>query len=292
MSWSTAPVIRGLTPRHRRWRRLLDGLSLDPEGLERPLTEPSNRDFMICGPSRSGTSLLAAELHQPPSCITIMEPWDGMRLAPAPLFDSLRREAITGTVRRGRLDVGELKRSGEVRWGRDEEHPYRVELTSEFALGVKWPIFWRYLDLLPRTKFLICVRHPVEVISSFTRTGGRLTEGLDYDIAFNRRMNDHLRTATDDPAVRRALLFEYVAARIAPHLDDPNVFVVPYERWFTDRDALMHDIGGFLGVKLGAGYPKIRRAHPVQLEPELVDLVERYCPSTASLGYEARVPAI
>ena len=185
-----------------------------------------------------------------------------------------------------------LERSGEVRWGRDGEHPYAVELSADFVLGVKWPVYWRYLDLLPRTKFLVCVRHPVEVIASFAGTAGRLGQGLDYDIPFNREMNDHLLASTDDPAVRRTLLFEYVAARIAPHLADPNVFVVPYERWFTDRDGLMTDIGGFLGADLGAGAPEIRRARSMHLEPELVELVERYCPSAASLGYEVRVPAI
>ena len=221
-----------------------------------------------------------------------MEPWDGMRLAPSPLFDSLRAEAMSGTIRRGRLDLTTLERTGDVRWGRDGEYVHRVMLGSDFALGVKWPIFWRYLDLLPDTKFLICIRHPAEVIASFERTGGRLAEGLDYDIAFNRVMNDHLRRATGDPAVRRALLYEYVAARIAPHLEDANVLAIRYERWFTDREGILQDIGRFLGLRLGPGYPRIRRAHPTRSETHLIELIERYCPSAKCLGYESRVPAI
>jgi sulfotransferase family protein len=278
-------VLRAISPRHRRWGRLVRSLELDPERLERPVDEPGDRDFIICGLSRSGTSLLAAALYQPPRCVTLSEPWDGLRIPPAALFGSLREEIRTGLVRRGRLDVHVLER-GEVRWGRDGEFPHRVDVDAEFALGVKWPVFWRYLDLLPRTKFLICVRHPSEVIASFVSTTGRLAEGLDYDVPFNRDMNRFLRAATDDPHVRPALLYEYVASRLALHLGDPNVFVVGYERWFSDREGLMRDVGRFLGIEVGLGYPAIRPPRSSgHRESELARLVELHCPSAVALGY-------
>ena len=266
-------------------------VATSPRGIEprsrpaqQPLAEPSVNDYIIAGHSRSGTTLLAAALQQPPRSLTVIEPWDGMRLEPASLFESLRYEAMTGTMGRGRLDFNELKRSGDGRWCRDGERPYRLQVDPGFALGVKWPVFWRYLPLLHSTKFLLCVRHPVEVIGSFERTG-RLADGLDYDVPFNREMNDELRRATDDPAVRRALLFEYVAKMIAPFLDHPNVFVVRFERWFDDPGGLMRDVGRFIGVTLGPGYARVRRPLPVGARPELNEHVERYCPSAKSLGY-------
>jgi hypothetical protein len=217
-----------------------------------------------------------------------MEPWDALRMPPAQLFRSLREEISSGTVRRGRLDVGTLQRSGDVRWGRDGDFPHSVEVDDHYLLGVKLPVFWRYLDVLPSTKFLICIRHPVEVVQSFAGAGGRLAEGLDYDAGFNREMNEALRIATDDRAVRRALLFEYVASRIVPHLNDPNVLLVRYERWFTDRLGLMTEVGRFLAVELGPGMPVVRTPRMVEHDPEVVRLVERHCPSAAALGYDLR----
>jgi hypothetical protein len=285
------PVVRNtarwVSPRHRKWRRLLDSLSLDPDGLGRPLTEPTARDFIICGAPRSGTSLLAAVLHQPPQVITVMEPWDGMRLAPADLFASVREEiAQTGWLRRGRLDVGALRSKGEVRWGRDGEFPHAVATSQDPLLGIKWPAFYRYLALLPETKFLICLRHPVEVINSYSKQGGRLRYGLEYDIAFNRKMNTYIRAATGEDPLRRILLYDYVNLQLAPFLERPNVFPVRYERWFKDKENLLGELGEFLGTHLGPGEAVIRRPQPVDIPASELELIQRHCKSAAILGYD------
>jgi len=62
---------RRLSPRHRRWRRLLDSLTLDPDHLPRPVEAPGTRDFVICGCPRTGTALLTAMLFQPPRVVTV-----------------------------------------------------------------------------------------------------------------------------------------------------------------------------------------------------------------------------
>jgi hypothetical protein len=162
-----------------------------------------------------------------------------------------------------------------------------VESTPDALVGVKWPVFWRYLDLLPDTKFLVCVRNPVDVVASFAAMKGRLSEGLNYDVPFNHAMNEALRAATDDPATRRALLFEYIASRIVPHLGRPNVLPVRYERWFQDRDGLMREIAGFLGTSLGPGEPVIREPARRAPDPDAARLVARHCPSASALGYAA-----
>lgn len=252
-------AVATVSPAHRRWRRLLASLTLDPDRIHQPLEQPSAADFLICGVPRSGTALLTAMLFQPPTVVTVMEPWDALRLPPAELFRSLRSELATGMLHRGRLDIGALLSRGEVAWCRDGERPHPVETGPDTLVGVKFPAFWRYLELLPGTKFLVCLRDPAEVVRSFDQTGGRLGMGLDYDVPFNARMNSELLAATDDPAQRRVLLYDYINARVQPHLQRPNVFAVRYERWFTDRDGLVREIGDFLGVKLGHGYPVVRR---------------------------------
>ena len=285
---SAHPRLLGVvSPRHRRWWSILSSLDLDPGRLASPVDPPGSRDFIICGIPRSGTSLLCAALYQPPDCVTVMEPWDGMRLPPAELFASLRAELAHGELARGRLDIDSLLSRGEVRWGSDGASSHRIATVPEYLLGVKWTVFWRYLDKLPRTKFLVCVRDPIEVVTSFAGMKGRLSEGLNYDIPFNREMNAALSAATDDPALRRALLFEYIASRIVPHLGRPNVFLVRYERWFQDRGGLMRDIAEFLGASLGDGEPVIREPLRRPLDPDTVRLVAEHCPSASALGYAA-----
>lgn len=103
---------------------------------------------------------------------------------------------------------------------------------------MKWPTYWQYLDRLTTTRFVVCLRHPVEVVASFARQRGRLSQGLQYDVPFNRDLNAELAAATDDPCERRALLYAHVHSRILPDLSRPNVFVLRYERWFQDPERL------------------------------------------------------
>jgi hypothetical protein len=209
-----------------------------------------------------------------------------MRIPPDTLFSSLRAELeSTGGLRRGKLDFDQLARSRDARW-RAEGSITLLEVMEGYCLGVKWPVFWRYLEFLPNTKFLVCLRDPYEVVASFKRVGGRLGEGLDYDIAFNRTMNDELRRATTDLAARRALLCEYVLSRIVPFLSRPNVLVVKYERWFSEPDAVIDDVGRFLGVRLEDQQVRIRPPESVDpLSPRERSLVRELCPSAEAVGY-------
>lgn len=269
-----------------RWRQLLRSCRLDPDALAEPIPEPGQSDFIICGLPRSGTSLLAGLLFQPPRTVVSLEPWDGMRLPPQQLFASLRQEIEqTEKLSRGRLEPKSLA-SRSVAWQRDGEVVIPLQVAPDFLLGVKWPGFWRYLNLLPNTKFLVCVRHPVDVIRSFAKTGGRLAQGLEYDVAFHRRMNQELVRSTSRPEVRRALLYEFIASRLVPHLDRPQVFMVRYERWAEDPQQLLCQISSFLGLNPPLAFSvdiDTPRLHSD--DTPTADLVRRYCPSAGSLGY-------
>ena len=270
----------------RRWRRILAASRLDPRRLQRPVEEPGPRDFILAGCPRTGTSLLTAMLHQPPNIVTVMEPWDGLRMPPAELFSSLREEIVnTGELSRGRLDLDAL-REGRVEWQQDGERAYPIEVAETFELGVKWPTFWQYLELLPTTRFLITLRDPVEVISSFRRVGGRLEQGLDYDVVFNEPMNRELMAASDDIAVRRALLYQYINSRLLPYLDKDNVFVVRYERWFSDPDRLRREISRFLEVPFAESNVAIREEPRRQEAAAVIDLVREHVPVRVDLGYD------
>jgi hypothetical protein len=218
--------------------------------------------------------------------VVAMEPWDGMRLPPAELFASLRSEiAETGRLTRQRLDVRALADDATVRWCREGEVVTDVRVDDDYLLAVKWPAFWRYLELLPETRFVVCLRHPVQTIASYRKAGGRLVQGLNYDTAFNRRMNAELDRATSNFAFRRVLLFDYIHSRIIPHLSRPNVLAVRYERWFDEPDGMLNDLGGFLGEELSPLRPHIDRPPDGGTNEEERELIRRNCTTADALGY-------
>jgi hypothetical protein len=278
-------LLKSVSPRHRRWQGILDRCTIDPDRLPAPLPNPGPRDFLICGHSRSGTALLTAALWQPPRVVTVMEPWDSFALEPRALFRSLREELSEGRLLRGRLDLHELVERGRVVWQRDGERSYPVAVEPDHLLGVKMPAFWRYLPLLPETKFLVCLRDPVEIVASFARVGGRLGQGLDYDIPFNSAMNQRLEQ-TRDVAMRRIELFDHVADHLIPYLGHANVHVVRYERWFTDPTVQLAQVADFLGVDLAEPFVKIVRPQGDEPPRWIIEQVQRHCRTAQALGYD------
>lgn len=260
-------------------------LTFEPEFELEPV---GARDFVICGVPRSGTTLLAAMLFQPPAVLTVNEPWDGMRMAPAELFARLREGLTrTGKLHGSRLDHASLLGRGRVRWAA-QARPVRVEASPGTLLGVKWPAYWRLLGRLPTARFLVCVRHPCAVVGSYERSGGRLALGLEYDIPFHRTMNRELESATTDLRVRRALLYERVARQVLRFAEDERVRLVRFERWFEDPQAQREEIARFLGVDLGPGPAMLSRPPERPVDPTQLEAIRSHCPSALALGY--RIP--
>ncbi len=279
----TGGVLRVTSPRHRRWHRTLSGCTLEPEAVTAAVA-PGALDVLICGCPRSGTALLTAALHQPPVMCTVMEPWAGLQLPPRELFASIREELAGGHLRQGRLRIDRLLADGTVEWQRDGELAHPVEAGPRTLVGVKWPSYWQLLGRLPDTKFLVCLRDPAEVVSSFAAAGGRLARGFDYDTAFTRDLNRRLAADHDDPADRRLGMYDEVYEHALPHLRRPNVLGVRYERWFDDQVGLLREIGAFLGADLSHSPVRIRppasRPHP-----RMADRIRRQSRTAARLGY-------
>lgn len=192
-----------------------------------------------------------------------------------------------GGLGSGRLDLEALGEDGIVRWADAPNSIEKISVSPGFQLGVKWPTFWQYLGLLEETRFLVCVRHPFEVVASYKRKGGRLGLGLDYEVKFNRKMNAELSKATGDPARRRVLFCEYVMERMLPHVGGTNVLVVHYERWFGDSRGLLSDLSSFLGREIEGPNTEIRRSLPPDnLSAHEIRLIRQICKSAEAFGYE------
>ena len=271
--------IRG---RHRRFDAFLHSLDYVPATSERP---PDPRDFIICGSPRSGTTLACGQLFQPPQVVTVMEPWDGLRMAPHELFSDIRSELRSGRLTRGRLDVELLRSRGRVAWTEDELPHDIGPVADDVLVGVKWPTWWQYLDALPTTRFVVCLRDPLEVIDSYRRIGGRLREGMEYPVPLNASINARVRAGTRSLAVRRARLYELINREVLAHLDRPNVFALRYERWHEDPEALRAELSEFLGVELGPWPVEIRESEAQPVSPGVARTVREHVPVAAPLGY-------
>ncbi len=281
---AASPFLRLVSPRHRRWHQILTSCTLDLGPLPAVLPAPGADNVIICGSPRTGTALLTAQLHQPPLSVGVMEPWDVLRLAPQELFTSLRAELAQGRLARGRLNFDALEERGAVVWCSDGEMPHPVAYRPDSVVAVKYPGMWRYLDRLPTTKFIVCLRNPVDTITSFRTTGGRLLDGLQYEVPFEAELNAQLQRDYADPARRRVALYDTINEAVLPHLSRPEVFVVRYERWFTDPDVMMAELGAFLGRDLGPGPARITAARP-QPDTDEAAYIRRTCNTAEALGY-------
>ena len=216
-----------------------------------------------------------------------MEPWDGLRMPPAELFASLRKEIRdTGGMSRGKLDLDALRDHGRIRWTSEGSQSMGFDDVGDVVLGVKWPTFWHYLGRLPTVKFLVCIRDPYEVVASFKRVGGRLGQGLEYAVRFNRKMNRELRDMAPTDWERRIFLYEYIASRAMEFSAEPNVMFVRFERWFDDPDGLVKEMSRFLGVEIDP--PKIHIRRPsgeLSLDRRERDRIAEVCDSARKLGY-------
>jgi len=228
---------------------------------------------------------MTAALFQPPSIVTVMEPWDGLRLKPSELFTSIRQEAESGNLRRGRLRIDLLRENGEVRWQPDGAQVFDVSANSESLIGVKWPTYWQLLGRAPAVKFVVCVRDPAEVVRSFEQQGGRLAQGLDYAVAFNADVNNSLQDRFRSEENRRIGFYDTVNEHVLRHRDDPDVFVAHYERWFVDRSGLLSDLSSFLGVDVTEIPVKIR---PPASAPDgkAADQIRARSTTAKELGYQ------
>ncbi len=276
-------LLRPVHPAVWRQRWSWRDLRLNPSDLALPIAPPGARDFIVTGCPRTGTSLAAAALFQPPTCITVVEPWAGMRLPPQALFEHVR--STRGDIRIGTLDFAALMEKQRVVRCPEGTSTVNVAYDDETLMGIKWPSFVQYLPLLPNTRFVVCLRHPFEVIASMAAQGGGLREGQDYALPFNRRMNQAIRHRTNVPALRRIELFDYVHERILPYLEAPNVFVLRYERWWSDPQRLLSEVGAFLGADLSQPNVQVAQRGEVRLSSAERALITRHSRTAHRLGY-------
>lgn len=227
-------------------------------------------NIIITGIPRSGTSYLCKRLHQFDNCVALNEPNEIVnRLVKYPwaleqyLFET-RLSILDGDVISNKIKDGEVVEDTSIDI---EDVPYQPSVRSaNFVLAVKnnRPVLNR-LDLLmkyisPETRFVACVRNPIDAIASWIKSFNQLRD-VDFSQVRVGAPSDRFLSAEDkkeveaidalsDVAERRARLWNYLAGKILKHQD--RMLIVRYDQLVTEPVVTLKSIFG----NADAGYPR------------------------------------
>lgn len=225
----------------------------------------TNRDVVITGIPRSGTTLLSALLHNPPSSVSIDEPqWHGKRARDLngdteafadwlqADFRDVRNRLETGqTVQtREALDGGALTnyRSGDEKNFRFVQKAFAVG--PEFVLAMKSPVLYTAAlpSLIARGQSIVAIiRDPVATLLSwasvpFHISTGRLPAGERYwpELAA-------IATSSHSVLERQAMIWELFARRYMEN--ESAVSLLRYEDLLA-RPQIVGDLVGIAAARV------------------------------------------
>lgn len=281
------PALGDMMRENEDWAGLLEPLSLSlPSGLSRTLTPALSRlagegvggEVIITGIPRSGTSYLCARLNRVLDCVVINEPAEIF----APLaeqampwgiplyYRDLRSRILRGEAIENKLKNGEFIEDTAVMDGLES---YRPQVSRpDFLLATKNTL--AYLARLPHLRrvmpdasIIACIRHPLDTIASWKSTFPHLknaaVESLPVgnvdDPFLTEQQRQRLReiSASDDEALRRALLWRYLAEILLDNRD--RIVLIRYEELVADPRAALSEI-----LKNVAGAATLRLPHDIQ----------------------------
>lgn len=223
---------------------------------------------------RSGTTYLAAVLHNPPAVVTISEAggqWKQLMKAYGrttrvfDIFSDYREKILRGEKVYTLEGTPGFEGRQRIDTWNQKKIERKIKANHDFKLGMKNPEV--FLELLPvfreaGTKCVITARHPVSVINSWVKkVQKRLSKGRTIEGTFANGECITYDSPSEDPVQRRIDLHNHFAELITNHLTDPNVMLIRYEDWFTDK-AQAERICRFLGV------PVIRYLKPKPILPD------------------------
>lgn len=265
---------------------------------------PRDRVFLLTGLPRSGTTYLAAVLHEPPRVICQSEArgaWKRAWRADADDSEILRILAsLRGDVAQGRpmpTFEGTAGYRGEGRvdtWNQPKQDRV-VDADPGFHFGAKNPEI--FLDWLPRWRRLgfrvvVTLRHPAAVINSWLgRRAARLAAGRSVEGVFGNGEATTFTAPEGDPLDRCIALHEHLSRSIVDHVEDDGVLLVRYDHWFTDHD-LIGGIRRFLGLpESGPPSPAPMRPEPPRhISASDVERIRVGCVHAEALGFD-RTPS-
>jgi hypothetical protein len=270
------PELAEMVEADPQWRTILPPYKVPPKvhwfSSKVSLTGPN---LIITGIPRSGTSYLCNLLHKFDNCIALNEPRELVnRLATWPwataaYLAETRLKILDGEPIPNKLKDGEVTEDTSI--SNDTVYYQPSIRSANFVLAAKLnrPVLSR-LDLMLKvhgqdTRFVACVRNPVDTIASWVNSFSQLRDvdlaqppvgGLSDSFLSPEDREELLSIDTvSDDAEKRARLWNYLARKILKHRD--RLLIVNYDklsleplqtiRWVLagyDRGRLQKDIRG------------------------------------------------
>ncbi|MET0568134.1 MAG: sulfotransferase, partial [Hyphomicrobiaceae bacterium] len=265
------------------------------------------RTILITGISRSGTSYLcslidthsnAVGLNETPELVSALKgpltPWSLPQYLRCVRSDILDGKPVRNKVKDGRVisDTAEDDRFGTYQPSVDT-HEFVIAAKNTFAFLSSLE---RLRQVMPRARYVICVRNPVDTIASWKASFAHLRladltirpVGGPDDPNLSPRRREALSEieVTQNLAVRRAKLWRYLAERISEDRVHGHI-LVRYEDLEADPAAALAGLlDGLPAGALEEGWetprPRNRRAH---LDAEDLDAISTICaPIAQQLG--------
>ncbi len=313
------PAMRQAMESDPNWRVLLKPYSLSRTGFWQRQRSPvammrkaaHGPDLFITGIARSGTSYLCSLLNKVHDNVVVNEPTEifeplssaALPWGVATFYRDLRRDILDGTPIQNKLHNGEFIEDTAVI---DKFACYSPEVNRpDFLLATKNTLSYlarlpQIRRVMPHAKIVVCVRHPLDTIASWTASFAHLASADVNSFPVGHPHDPHLpQTArqrlediaqTQNLALRRALLWRHLAELILDNLD--RVLLIRYEDLVADPRHCLAQIlqASDLKLKLNAGAvlkPSTARNKRENLDTEDLDAINNVCgQSAALLGYE------
>lgn len=297
-------IIGELMQRHTGWAGLAKPTPRRHTAGRLPLQE---RTILITGISRSGTSYLcslvdahsnAVGLNETPELVKYLQsgqtPWSLVQYLRRTRSDILDGKPVRNKVKDGRVisDTAEEDRFGTYQPSVDT-HEFVIAAKNTFAFLSSLE---RLRQVMPRARYVICARNPVNTIASWKASFAHLRladltirpVGGPDDPNLSPRRREALSAieATHNLAVRRAKLWRYLAERILEDRVHGHI-LVRYEDLVADPAAVLAQLldglpAGALGEDWETPRPRDRRAN---LDAEDLDAIRAICaPVAVELG--------
>jgi hypothetical protein len=218
-------------------------------------------EVVITGIPRSGTSLLCKRLDDLSNCVILNEPaeiFDPLTHGMNPFwlatyYRDLRSDILDGREIENKINNGKVV---EDTRHIDERIRYRPGVSgADFLLGTKNTLaYLARLSIIkramPHATIVACIRHPLDTIASWKGSFAHLRDVQfnDFPVAYTenpfltgveRTRLDEIQN-TDNPAIRRALLWSHLAETIKSH--EEGLVIVRYEDLVATPDATIRRI--------------------------------------------------
>lgn len=299
------PILGDLMQRHNEWTELARA---NPRRHTMGRLPRQERTVLITGISRSGTSYLcslidscsnAVGLNETPELVTALKgpltPWSLRAYLRRVRSDVLDGKPVRNKVKDGLVisDTAEEDRLGTYQPS-VESHDFVVAAKNTFAFLSSLA---RLRQVMPRARFAICVRNPMDTIASWKASFAHLRQA-DLSIRPVGGPDDPSQPlcwrealgeieATRDLALRRARLWRYLAERILEHRRRHGHILVRYEDLVKDPEAVLAKLldglpAGSLCDGWQAPRPRDRRS---VLDADDLEAISAICaPVAAELG--------